>query len=378
MSFRYPCTGHVDAQGFGAWVEAELGPPRRNLSAFHGELCESFGCEFLTLTNSGSSANLAAMFAAREFRPTRPRAIAAGFTFPTTLSALVMAGWDVELVDTEADGFCMDPDALERRLGGDVGLLCVTHFLGFPGRLDRIADLATQAGALLVQDGCDTMAMKVGGRPIHAYGDLVTHSFYHPHHLPAHGGGAVCSNDPELGRIVESVVHWGRACSHQAENLPCALPDGPAHFFTYERPGFNLQMSELNACFGRFQNRNAEDHETRRLTHYGLLRDALRSHSALRTWDLPDVGCTPGVFPLRLLHGSVDGFVTQLADRGVETRTLLGGTIADQAAFSRVRHDGLEECRKTSARTLMVGIHQTLEAADVAEVGRILAEEATQ
>ena len=97
---RYPCTGHVGAEGFGAFLEAELGEPRRNLRAFARELSALFDAPHVTLTSSGSAANLAAALTLRE-RARNLRAVVSAFTFPTTVVALETAGFEVSVVDVE-------------------------------------------------------------------------------------------------------------------------------------------------------------------------------------------------------------------------------------------------------------------------------------
>ena len=358
---KYPCTGHISADGFGAFLEASLTTPRANLHAFASELSAMFAAPFVTLVNSGSSANLAAACALRE-RVRGKRALVSAFTFPTTVSALQWAGFDVSFVDTE--GFQIDPAAVERAMTDEVGVVAITHFLGFPSPIPR-------APAIL-QDACETMAMRIGGRPISELADVTTFSFYHPHHLSSYGGGAAVAHDPELARLLESVSHWGRACTHQLpdDRLPCAAPDGPDHFFHYVRRGFNLEMSELNACFGRWSMRRFRGDELRRAQHYALLLDAVGDRAI--TYRPADVSVTPMVFPITVRAADARPTIDRLLARGVEARSCMGGVIADHPAFRDLPSDGLVRARALGRRSFFVGIHQALE--DVAGMAAIVAE----
>ncbi len=368
---RYPCTGPTDVRGFGAFLDAELGAPRRNLRAFGRELAAvlEVAPSRLTLVGSGSSANLAAALTLRE-RTRRPVALVAGFTFPTTASALALADFELRVLDTE--GFALAEDALARALSPDVGVVCVTQFLGFPAGIPALSARAHAVGALVLQDACETMALREAGRPIHAHADLTTYSFYHPHHLSSFGGGAVICRDATSTRVVESLVHWGRACTCHRDDLTCEAPHGEGHEFHYVRHGQNLEMSELNACFGRFSLRSHAVAERRRLTHYQTLLAGGRA--PLRTFPLPDAGCSPFVFPFA--HPNVTLLSQRLRERGVEVRTLMGGALVDQPAFAHLPHDGLERCREVAATTRLLGVHQTLPDEDVEAVASILAEEA--
>lgn len=98
-TYRYPCTGNISLKSFGKYLESEIGEPRRNLRLFAQELNYQLGCTHITLTNSGSSANLVAALAmAEKCRKTgKPlTAVASAFTFPTTISSLLMAGFRVK------------------------------------------------------------------------------------------------------------------------------------------------------------------------------------------------------------------------------------------------------------------------------------------
>lgn len=63
MKYKYPCTGEVTTNGFGEYLEKNLGEPRKNIREFSEELKQKFNVPNITLVNSGSSANLVAALA---------------------------------------------------------------------------------------------------------------------------------------------------------------------------------------------------------------------------------------------------------------------------------------------------------------------------
>jgi CDP-6-deoxy-D-xylo-4-hexulose-3-dehydrase len=363
----YPCTGHADLTGFPAFLEHELGASRHNLNAFSRELSQRFDAPRIVLTNSGSSANLAAAFALKERCGAKRRAIVSGFTFPTTASALMTAGFELYVVDTL--GFTIDPAAVERAMTADTGVVCVTHFLGFSADIERLQ----RCRAFLLQDGCETMDAFCGDRRVHHYGALTTWSFYHPHHLSAFGGGAVVALDDEWQRTLESLTHWGRACTCHVPGLICSAPQGRDHNFWYERLGFNLEMSELNACLGRFQLARFDADEAARKQRYALLYDAVAGRAEVPP--LPHNTGSPFVFPVVVESAErAQTVCARLQAQGVEVRSLMGGAITRHPAYAQLPHDGLTHCRSLSERAFFVGIHQTLPEQDVREVARLLGE----
>lgn len=82
-------------------------------------------------------------------------------------------------------------------------------------------------------------------------------------------------------QVTESLTHWGRACTCHFNPAICEAPKGMHHNFWYVREGHNLEMSELNACFGRYQLAMWEEMEARRTQFYATLYTALADVSAV-------------------------------------------------------------------------------------------------
>lgn len=377
-NYTYPCTGYINMQGFGAFLETETGVPRRNLRLFAEELCKTLVCEYLILVNSGSSANLVAAVALAEKCRTAGlplKAVASAFTFPTTLSSLLMAGFEVHLIDVEKNGFNIDVDKLEQNTQ-PVSVIAVTHFLGFPCDIERIGSYAEKKGCFILLDACETFGpLDICGKGSDFnFTGIATLSFYHPHHLSSYGGGAVICTDRKDYIICDSIAHWGRSCKCHIDERLCIIPNGPAHQFTYERLGLNVEMSELNACFGRWQLRRWEEYEATRRRNYRILYKMLCMNDNLQVWEPEENKSSRFVFPIRLQNGiNVWEAWELLSPQGVEIRTLMGGATCSQPAFDKnITHDGCAEAIRMSETTFFVGIHQTLSEENVISVARII------
>lgn len=365
-SYRYPCTGNIGIRGFGEYLENEIGEPRRNLRLLARDLSKAIGCTFITLTNSGSSANLVAALALAEKCRNAGKpltAFASAFTFPTTISSLLFAGFKIRLIDVESGGFNMDLNILEKTID-PASVIAVTHFLGFPCDMKRVCKFANEHGCFVLQDACETF--NTIGSPTqeqyYRFGDITTLSFYHPHHLSSYGGGAVISTNREDYILCDSIAHWGRACKCHIDESLCTNADGPAHQFTYERPGVNVEMSELNACFGRWQLERWESIEAKRRRNYQTLYSLLCSNPNLKVWPVDADEPSRFVFPIRLINGTtVRDAWEMLAPKGVEIRTLMGGATCEQPAYKRLLEYGPQDEAITMAdTTFFIGIHHTL------------------
>ena len=383
MTYTFPCTRNIGMEGFGTFLEQEIAEPRRNLNLFRYEFGDLIGegdpqlAHRLTLVNSGSSANLvAAMAVASHLRSMqRPlTAIASAFTFPTTLSALLLAGFKVKLIDVGPKDFNLSVADLKAEK--DVpSMVCVTHFLGFPADLDALDEYRRHTGCLILQDACETMTCHTtDGTPLYRYGDIVTWSFYHPHHLSSYGGGAIYAATEPLHIEADSIAHWGRACKCHIDPQLCKVPEGPAHQFTYERIGVNVEMSELNACFGRWQLRHWTDIESRRQSNYGRLYALLDDHPRLKVWPFFNARHdSPFVFPIYCRDKIIDDVFSLLYPKGIEIRTLMGGATCQQPAFKDIVFDHNDEAIHMASHTFFVGCHHTLTLDDVEHVGKTIA-----
>lgn len=377
-SYRYPCTGNIGIEGFGSYLEREIAEPRRNLRLFAAELSTALECDNITLTNSGSSANLVAALALAEKCRNAGKpltAVASAFTFPTTVSSLLLAGFRVHLIDVEKDGFNMDLNLLEQ-CRNHPSVIAVTHFIGFPCDMRKVGGYAVEHGCFVLQDACETFNVidNDSDDQYYKFGNITTLSFYHPHHLSSYGGGAVICAGKDDYILCDSIAHWGRACKCHIDEALCTNPVGPAHQFTYERIGVNVEMSELNACFGRWQLSQWQQIEADRRCNYHLLYKLLCRNPNLTVWPADEDSPSGFVFPIRLQNGmKVSDAWNLLAPKGVEIRTLMGGATCTQPAFvEKLTHDSQHEAIAMADTTFFIGIHHTLPEKDIHAVARII------
>jgi len=97
--FKYHCTGQISTSGFPEFLKNEIGEPRKNIRLFSDELKDVLGAGFISLVNSGSSANLVAAMMVKEFRPDRNKVLLSGFTFSTTIISAFKNAWFQSRVD---------------------------------------------------------------------------------------------------------------------------------------------------------------------------------------------------------------------------------------------------------------------------------------
>lgn len=309
------------------------------------------------LFNSGSSANLALMLAARErYFQSGDKILTLSCGFPTTVNAIITAGLVPVFVDIDLAGLAISPEVVADALKADPAIrgIFVAHTLGFPANVRAITETARANGVEVFYDCCDAYGTEVGGRPLAAFGKAATFSFYVAHHATCGEGGGVVTNDPELHAILRGIRSWGRYCAaaeccvraeHPESFCPPArlskdadLPEDYAVNYQYEWLGQNLKPLEIQSSILSVQlGRLAEFNEARR-RNYATLLDAFRRYERhFKLWDLPP-GVSPFAFPV-LLDDTAPFKRKHLVDHfsrsRIETRLLFGGNLSRHPAYRR-------------------------------------------
>lgn len=348
------------------------------------ELARFYGLRWAHLVNSGSSANLAAVFALTSplHGERRLRAgdevITAAAGFPTTVAPIVQAGAIPVFVDVSIPTYNALPEKIEAALSPRTRAIVLAHTLGNPYAVSEVAEIARKRGIFLVEDNCDASGSLYDGRLTGTFGDLATLSFYPPHHMTTGEGGAVLTSSPVLHRAVESFRDWGRDCwCAPGKDNTCgkrfewelgSLPRGYDHKYIYTHLGFNLKLSDMQAALGCAQIEKLARFGAARRANWRFFRDAL---ARFEEWlVLPEA--TPRSDPswfgfvLTVREGAPftrAEIVAHLEGAKVATRMLFAGNLLRQPAFQGVAHrvsGELVETDRIMRDTLWIGVYPGL------------------
>lgn len=221
------------------------------------------------MVNSGSSANLVLVTAAKKhFGWVDGDEVAVSVVgFPTTPAPLVQNGLVPLWIDIEMDSLNFDLDRLEASLTDRTRAIFLSPALGNPPDMDRLVELCTSRGLVLLLDDCDSLGSKWKGLYLNEYAHASSNSFYSSHHLCTGEGGMVVSNDADFMKVARSLAWWGRDCTCVGKaNL---LPDGSCgnrfdhwlpgrdecidHRYVFSQVGYNLKPLDLQGAIGLVQ-----------------------------------------------------------------------------------------------------------------------------
>ena len=360
----------------------------RYFDQFEAEFAKQFGTQYVSLVNSGSSANLLAFMALTspllEERRILPgdEVITVACGFPTTVTPIINYGAIPVFVDVTIPEYNIDVTKLEAALSEKTKAVMVAHTLGNPFDLQAVRDFCKKHTLWLVEDNCDALGSKysIDGEEkfTGTIGDIGTSSFYPPHHMTMGEGGAVYTSDAKLNKIIKSVIDWGRDCfCPSGKDDTChkrfswqlgELPYGYDHKYVYSHFGYNLKPTDLQAAVGMAQLKKFPAFAERRRYNFKRLKAALEcvndklilpeatKHSD-PCWFGFLITCREGVERTSL--------VKRVEDAGIQTRMLFAGNLIKHPCFDEMRREqkgyrvvgSLENTDRVMRDTFWVGVY---------------------
>lgn len=339
----------IEAVLDGHWTEG------RFAREFEAGFSRFLGMQHCVTVNSGSSANLLALSALTSFRVPKDRRLKKGdevivsaTSFPTTVNPIVQCGLVPVFVDPELGTYNPTPDVVRQAISSRTKAVFLAHTLGNPFLALDIQEVCEEAGMWLIEDNCDALGAKCGGRYTGTIGDLSTYSFYPAHHITMAEGGAVCTNSNYLNRIVRSFRDWGRDCyCPTGVDNTCGkrfdwtlgnLPSGYDHKYVYSEIGYNLKTTDIQAALGLAQLHKLEGFIAKRKENFEHLLRLFRELEEYFILPLWEDSVEPSWFGFPLTIRSEAGFLrrellTFLDQQRIGTRLLFASNLTKQPSF---------------------------------------------
>ena len=236
-------------------------------------------------------------------------------TFVATSNAALYCGAEVDFVDICPDSFNMNMKALAEKLemakteGRLPKVVIPVHLTGRSADMKALYGLRKIYGFKIVEDASHAIGANYDDQPVGscAYSDLCVFSFHQVKIITTGEGGAITTNDPDLGRKLAALR------SHGITRDPAEMErnEGP-WYYEQQRLGFNYRMTELQAALGLSQMSRLSTFVAHRLElakRYDLLladsdfeRPLLDTDDNLSSWHLYVIRLPEGSGPLARRH----------------------------------------------------------------------------
>lgn len=332
---------------------------------FENGLSEFLGIKHCSLVNSGSSANLCAFMALTSPKLGERRikkgdeVIAVAAAFPTTVTPIIQYGAVPVFLDVTIPNYNIDVSKLEEARSEKTKAIFIAHTLGNPFDLQTIRDYCDKYKLWLIEDNCDALGTEYlyngEWRKTGTIGDLSTYSFYPPHHITLGEGGAVCTNNTQLYRLVNSFRDWGRdcwcasgvddTCKHRYTQQFGELPLGYDHKYVYSHFGYNLKATDMQASVGCAQLKKLPDFIETRKHNWQYLREQLECVKEAIILPEPTENSKPSWFGFLMTvreeaNFTRDELAQHLENKNIQTRNLFSGNYIKHPCFDEMRKTG--------------------------------------
>lgn len=355
---------------------------------FEKEFGQFLGVPYVSLVNSGSSANLCAFMALtspllndRQVRR-GDEVITVACGFPTTIAPVIQYGAVPVFIDVTIPQYNIDISMLEQALSDKTKAVMIAHTLGNPFNLAAVKKFCKKYNLWLIEDNCDALGSKyiLDGEEYFTgtLGDIGTSSFYPPHHMTMGEGGAVYTQNPLLHKIIRSMRDWGRdcicpsgkdnRCGHRFDRQYGELPVGYDHKYVYSHFGYNLKVTDMQAAIGCAQLEKLPDFVKKRKMNFTRLKAALAGcedklilpeacENSDPSWFGFLITCKEGIDRNKV--------VSEIEGKGIQTRMLFAGNLLKHPCFTQMKNEGtgyrvigkLENTDRIMRDTFWVGVY---------------------
>lgn len=173
-------------------------------------------------------------------------------TFIATANAVTYCGATPHFVDSEERTLGLAPHAVRdylrsaaeirsgrcvnRVTGRVIRAMVPMHAFGHPVDIEGVLSVADEFHLVLVEDAAESLGSTIEGRHTGTFGLMGTLSFNGNKTITTGGGGAILTNDPEIGRHAKHLTTTAKV-PHRWD-------------FVHDEIGYNYRLPNINAALG--------------------------------------------------------------------------------------------------------------------------------
>ncbi len=340
------------------------------------------GTRHAVMVSSGGAANLLALYlfsspyveAEKRLKP-GDEVITPAVTWATTVSPIIQIGCVPVLVDVHLGSYDLKVDEIERNITERTRALMIVHALGHPCDMDPILEICRRRNLVLIEDACESLGARYGGRYVGGFGEASTLSFYFSHHLTSVEGGMVLTDSDAYADVLRSMRAngWFREIKDEgARKRILEANEGVDSSFLFPYIGFNLKPTDVAAGLLHGQFDRLADYIAHRTRVARRLLEALKPYEKYLHLPGEAPKSTHSWFNFALVIRDDAPFerselTAYLNDRRIQTRPIIAGNIAEQPFLKDFpfRTGDLTNAGRVMRRGFFIGCHQGLSEAHV-------------
>jgi dTDP-4-amino-4,6-dideoxygalactose transaminase len=325
-----------------------------NVKAFEEETAESCEAAHGIGLNSGTDALLLALLALGV--GPGDEVITTPFTFFATAETISLTGATPVFADIDLQTFNLDPAKAAAKITNKTKAIMPVHLFGQFADVEAFAQIAQENSLHLIYDGAQAIGASYQGKPLGAWGEFSTISFFPTKNLGACGdGGMALTNSDELAEKVKRLRFHGSGGGYM-----------------YREVGYCSRLDGLQAAFLRVKAKHLTDWNDMRRKHAGQYQAGLGNLNQHLVLPVTADG-NHHVFhqyTLRVGDGRRDALKVFLQERGVASAVYYPVALHLQEVYQNLGYQpgDLPESERASEQVLSLPIHPDLSDEQVQHV----------
>jgi len=219
------------------WCGAPAVHKGENVWAFQEEFAEFLSAKHCYCVTNGTHAIEVALMAIDI--GLGDEVIVPDYTFVATASAVVAVNAVPIFCDVHPKTFNIDEDKIESLITPRTKAIIPVHLGGVPCNMEKLMAIAEQNGLKVIEDCAHSHGGKYMGKRLGTIGNCGTFSFQASKVLASGEGGAIVTNDDELGDKIYSIADAGRKIGE--------------YFYNHYTFASNYRLGEFQAAILRSQ-----------------------------------------------------------------------------------------------------------------------------
>lgn len=374
QALDFPTWPHIPEEGIQA-VSRVLSSNKINY--WTGEQCRLFEQEFAQYSDTKYALAVANGTVAIEIA-LRAYGIGAGDevivpsrTFIATAGAVVAVGATPVVCDIDPQTNCMTALDVARVLTPRTKAVIPVHLGGYPAPIPEIVALASQVGAVVIEDCAQAHGTKLEGKPVGGLAHAGCFSFCQDKIIPLGEGGMITLNDREAYERAWAYRDHGRSWA-KAHNATVGAASGQFQWLN-DSFGTNGRLGEMEGALGRVLLGKLPEYHRQRTENAETLAHALEAIEGITPVALPverkqagDVHAYYRLYALLDIDSFVPGWTQQrvideIIAQGVPVQYGSCAIILNEVAFERFGSQAeLPQAQFVHDRSIAFYVHPTL------------------
>jgi perosamine synthetase len=162
--------------------------------------------------------------------------ITSPYSFVASANCAIYQGATPVFADIDPDTLNLDAAAVEAAITPRTKAVVAVDIFGYPCEVAALRSICDRYGLVLVEDACEALGARYGGRPLGSHGHLATWAFYPNKQITTGEGGAVTTGSGEEHGLAVSLRNQGRLET--------------SSWLQHGRLGFNYRLDDISAALG--------------------------------------------------------------------------------------------------------------------------------